>query len=280
MGMESKIQPAFDISAVHVSRSFLTLPDTNDYEVHSVYSSGFNLRAGRYLCFVGNKNNEQLPFGVILPLYDYQALLASGLERGNAMAWDKSSRCLISSNGLIRLGQGIVYDSRVVSCNLSHSGIRTAVSILEPYGICSDNARTDFTLPLFRAIRDRNRNRIREGVRYYLGRGRGLTPSGDDMLLGMLFINMACGKGECVLQEEVAAQLREGITTDISLSNLHAALEGLYCGSLLRFLDAVRCNHREDMHRAALAIHQFGHSSGDDMLFGILFQLKQMDLSV
>ena len=106
------------------------------------------------------------------------------------MAWDKSSRCLISSNGLIRLGQGIVYDSRVVSCNLSHSGIRTAVSILEPYGICSDNARTDFTLPLFRAIRDRNRNRIREGVRYYLGRGRGLTPSGDDMLLGMLFINM------------------------------------------------------------------------------------------
>ncbi|MEW7867058.1 DUF2877 domain-containing protein [Aeromonas diversa] len=103
-----------------------------------------------------------------------------------------------------------------------------------------------------------------------LGYGQGLTPSGDDFLLGVLFAlegirNLR--RGELV----VALLPLLGRTTDISAAMLLFATMGHYGEHLLQ----LGAGESEILNRAVTQVFEYGHSSGHDILCGVHFVLSQ-----
>ncbi|MFZ2625067.1 MAG: DUF2877 domain-containing protein, partial [Propionibacterium sp.] len=116
------------------------------------------------------------------------------------------------------------------------------------------------------------------------GLGIGLTPSGDDALVGMLALARRAGRatGTC---EEFAERLDEGMSTEVSLDYLRLALGGEFSIPVLRLMDALGARvaptaqsdspaPATQIDRPALAVAvrevaRIGHSSGADLLAGV-----------
>lgn len=109
------------------------------------------------------------------------------------------------------------------------------------------------------------------------GLGIGLTPSGDDALVGMLAVAQCAGRaGES--RAEFAARLGDGLSTEVSLGYLRLALGGEFSIPVLRLMNALTAPAgsagapKSSHNLAARAVHEvsrIGHSSGADLLAGV-----------
>ncbi len=113
----------------------------------------------------------------------------------------------------------------------------------------------------------------RAAVDALVGRGLGLTPSGDDALAGALLLRRALGRGPRPghpdpLHDAVGA--RTGATTAVSAALLDGVLGGWASPEVVALVDAVgRCDAAAV--RAALPpVLAIGHHSGRDLVTGVL----------
>ncbi|MFD8530770.1 DUF2877 domain-containing protein [Streptosporangium canum] len=108
-----------------------------------------------------------------------------------------------------------------------------------------------------------------------VGLGPGLTPSGDDMLAGVLValrhLGTAAGVGRAVwLADWLAAAVTfdaRGRTTPISAALLHCAARGEAGGEVLAVLRGLA--GRQDLEPALHRLLQLGHTSGADLAWGL-----------
>lgn len=107
-----------------------------------------------------------------------------------------------------------------------------------------------------------------DAVRRLMGLGIGLTPSGDDALVGMLAAVWA-HQGRTAGVDAVAALLdrRPALTTDASLTYLRLACGGEFSQPVLRLVQALR--RRTGVEHAVQHVALLGHSSGADLLAGM-----------
>jgi hypothetical protein len=112
--------------------------------------------------------------------------------------------------------------------------------------------------------------RVARLVRGLLGAGRGLTPSGDDALCGVLLGLRAAGAPQPAVQD-VACAVRHGLpsTTSLSASLLCAAAEGYAVPEVAALVRAVPAGAAADLHHALPQVLAIGHSSGADLLAGL-----------
>jgi len=108
-------------------------------------------------------------------------------------------------------------------------------------------------------------------VRDLVGLGPGLTPSGDDVLIGALTLLDALGERRAHAKLAYAVSLvPPGLTSPLSRCFLRVAAAG-HVGEGLH--EAVSSIVRGDADRAIAAIRTIGHSSGWDMMAGIVAAL-------
>jgi hypothetical protein len=117
-----------------------------------------------------------------------------------------------------------------------------------------------------------------------IGLGPGLTPSGDDLLVGFLAV-----------QERFASPIRKwlydsglinriigkqkGRTTTVSLQFLKCAAEGRFSETLLKVIDGVMFQDRAHAETEYAVIDDFlgwGHTSGTDTLVGVVVALSTL----
>lgn len=115
---------------------------------------------------------------------------------------------------------------------------------------------------------------LRQSVRGLIGLGPGLTPSGDDLLLGALALLDALGErpAHAALAQTVI-ELSPGLTAPLSCCFLRAAAAG-HVGETLHC--AVSSILVGDIDAAIAAAETIGHSSGWDMLAGIAIALRSV----
>jgi hypothetical protein len=108
-----------------------------------------------------------------------------------------------------------------------------------------------------------------------LGLGPGLTPSGDDLLCGMLVALHAVGKSDMahLLYAEIA-QAAPAATSPISAAFLRAAAEGYGCEPLHAAIAAILEGQSEALAGRIEALGRVGHTSGWDALAGALLVLQ------
>ncbi|MFQ6171894.1 DUF2877 domain-containing protein [Oryzobacter sp. R7] len=104
-----------------------------------------------------------------------------------------------------------------------------------------------------------------------VGRGRGLTPSGDDALAGALLVAHAL-RARRPFADAVRARL--GSTTAVSGALLAAAADGFAARPVVALVDAAVVGHVEATARALPEVVAIGHTSGRDLLTGALAALR------
>ncbi len=110
-----------------------------------------------------------------------------------------------------------------------------------------------------------------ERPRRLVGRGAGLTPSGDDALAGALLVAHALGAG-ADLADAVRARL--AATTAVSAALLDAAADGYAARPVVTLVDAAVAGDPDAVRRALPAVLAIGHTSGADTVTGIRAALE------
>ena len=120
-------------------------------------------------------------------------------------------------------------------------------------------------------------SRLEQATRGLVGLGPGLTPSGDDVLCGLL---AAFGCAPVGAHGGLAAELGRIVlglcsaTNDISASYLRYAARGFFHLALRRLAAFIAARDPEGAAEAMLALCSLGHSSGADLACGFLFGLS------
>lgn len=113
-------------------------------------------------------------------------------------------------------------------------------------------------------IRSLNENSVIGVASKLLGKGFGLTPSGDDFILGMISIMDMFGKDVSALRRLVA-QYKNAFARTV----LADALDGYYPRPLLSMLNSLASKTGADCSAASLL--GMGHTSGHDVLAGMYY---------
>lgn len=109
-------------------------------------------------------------------------------------------------------------------------------------------------------------------VGYLLGRGLGLTPSGDDVLMGF-GTGLRCVHGDraaCQTERffEEVTRLVPGKTTAVSEAYLQAMCDGHANGDYISLVGALESRDRSAIASATSRVLSVGHTSGADSLLG------------
>lgn len=108
-------------------------------------------------------------------------------------------------------------------------------------------------------------------IKQFIGLGIGLTPSGDDYLVGLmaflLLKHHPLQHLECQFQQGID-DARE-ITTKVSAITLEKAINHQYRENILQLLQMLVAASKKDIYPQFRQILDIGSSSGSDMLFGI-----------
>ncbi len=110
-----------------------------------------------------------------------------------------------------------------------------------------------------------------KALRLIIGRGKGLTPSGDDMLIGAMAANIFLPRLPKAFAENMLQILSGDVkaTTTVSEHYLRCALQGRFNEPIKDLLQAL-CTRSgiETIEKKIMNITEIGHTSGLDMLTG------------
>lgn len=271
----------------------LLLCENNIGHVHSIFANGFNIKMGDSLIFIGTKKNGLLPFGVHLTPEDTSRAI-SHLTINENVFWNENILTLEFKEMSISLKNGTIFKNEPCPVNnnslykdqfanlkilLSSHDQSTGLEInirkfLKKY---EDNAdinwskEEQFILWLIDAILTNDPSLLEKTLRFILGRGRGLTPSGDDIMVGILaFDSITHFLPDKFFNKLSDLVEKEPITTDVSKEYLRYALKHEFSSTVTDLINLIGSNKPWLSDGPYKRLLEVGHSSGLDTLFGIL----------
>ncbi len=132
-------------------------------------------------------------------------------------------------------------------------------------------------LNLIQTIKTKDLDNLPESVQHLVGLGPGLTPSGDDFLIGlmlsMLFIarNFKLDIDHIIDVNETIISCIPGRTTSISEEFLFQAATGNANEPILNLIETLLTSNSAQVERATRTVLAIGGTSGTDTILGILF---------
>lgn len=108
-----------------------------------------------------------------------------------------------------------------------------------------------------------------------IGRGPGLTPTGDDFLAGIMLSLWALHHPEAPHIGQSILEAAQGRTTDISYAFLRSIAEGKVDEKWSNLLIALGQNHTRLLENQVQHILSFGATSGSDMFAGFLWGIQR-----
>lgn len=251
--------------------------------VHSIFKNGINIEGSSGLVFIGTDINGKLPFGIHLNQPNIELLV--NIDRDTIFEFNKELETLVTTNYVIELNKAEIYSSKLPrdKKDISHIGLSSLLNSIREMNILTgldmtiedmllDNAGLIYILKT--SVISRDEEYINGVLKSIIGRGRGLTPSGDDLLIGLLWINEISG----IFSKEFFNSLKQlifqgGLTTDVSINYYKSAFKGDYSSSLIDLCYSIIEFNEEEIRINLENIIQYGHTSGADLLSGIALGL-------
>ncbi|EJE4203771.1 TPA: DUF2877 domain-containing protein [Vibrio parahaemolyticus] len=116
-----------------------------------------------------------------------------------------------------------------------------------------------------------------------IGKGQGLTPSGDDFICGVLAILTYLHKEADFVEKSVftkvnkACQKRWGTTTEVSQHYLKQAVEGYFSQPVMWLVyEIFNSSSNSELEKTISNVLKIGSNSGCDIVSGILFGANQL----
>jgi Protein of unknown function (DUF2877) len=260
--------------------------------VHSVFDHAVNLRAGddRALYALVSAQRDNAPATLVVDVPHFGALglrpgapvsvhagevLSVGrleIVLGGARPWEASLPVLDDAGLPLEWMERFVARHGVVGGVEPRAGDTTALA--------RATARTlaDARAGLEAALRARDAAGVHAHARRLIGLGAGLTPAGDDYVVG---VAIACAiRGGRARPDPCLDALRRAVddgadrTTDLSRATLVHAVRGRVRESLIGFVEAIAAGDEDLMARQAHRVLAIGATSGTDILSGMLAGLR------
>ncbi|AUV03602.1 DUF2877 domain-containing protein [Phytobacter ursingii] len=240
------------------------------FRVHSVFQRACNIQTPQGRLWVVQARGMPLaPAGIVTDCADLRPFFSVG-ER---LYW-RGESCLCGTKALIELRSAMPISTRLEPCGDVHTLGRLAAEIAaffshQPEKGIRQALLTDATLKhaqtsLVHWLRT-GEGELNALLMRFIGRGEGLTPAGDDFLLGVsLVLNHWRFARAATLNAALPPLLDR--TTDISRAMLEQGCDSRYSAQLL----ALATGNSETCPQAIARVADYGHSSGHDMLAGIL----------
>lgn len=247
-------------------------------EVHSVFHKAINL-IDQDGCIISllTKAIDEAPMSILIDILDFDrwgivagekveaspskiTLGSHIIDLSKAKVYELSRGCFLAGSLMIR--KNLETLRQLLTSNhppLHHSFDKMASQML-----------AERTAALKEACLQHTSSRIIQAGRSLLGLGQGLTPSGDDILMGMFLVlgleGSPMGDFDQLLGEIIAGVGDQ--TTDVSYQGLLRASRGQYRSILVKAAQAMSdAAEIDDILAEVLTI---GHTSGWDLLSGIV----------
>jgi hypothetical protein len=236
--------------------------------VHSVFDHAVNLMICGDMWTLLAKTRADLPFGIRVTLTKFDTL---SLRRGD--------RVTVRS-GFVGIGPRLVVDCRVTPRWMPVNETMTAPGMerrLAAVAAAAHGRSWHDSAQMAHAVRSAvsDGKRLDDVLARVVGRGPGATPSGDDVLVGVLAV-LTCSRSGAAGDSAAKALGRSLMpllprTTDVSGQLLRQAVNGLFCRDLHELvsglLGAPSPRQLGDKVRRVIEI---GATSGADMCEGLL----------
>ncbi len=270
------------LKATKVSKQLYALLSPGPYKVHSRFSHGFNINLGDKLSFIGLGSINIPPMGVVL---EY------GLDKGftglsdDSFQWDDRLNKFESNEIIIDLNEAEIIDNSLLSKskNIPLENLTILLeslddNIMTGFGETTgdlSSLRVDYVKNLCSKFNSTDTIDIEKTLKQWIGRGIGLTPSGDDFLQGLMFVNdIVPILGHVFYEELKKLILIDGLTTDISLNYYRCAFSKMYSSTLIELYQAIELGIPKEIRRCVYELLELGNTSGADILSGILTGVK------
>ncbi|MFC9539811.1 DUF2877 domain-containing protein [Lysinibacillus sp. NPDC056959] len=238
------------------------LNEGKTFTVHSIFEKGLNIvdRNGE-LIFIGTNENGTFPFGILLDPQTKKRL-KSNIKVGDTL--------IFRNNRLFHNRFEMVFNVKILPLNMDfeHANLNKLKENLQCISFTSYDS-TDFerarVLALINRLHDPTQN-LEKTFRYFIGRGQGLTPTGDDILVGILYGHFLNNFIEHKHLDTLKALIKEPLTTIVSKRFLTCALDGVFSSKITTL------QHDPSLESMESLI-EVGSSSGMDTLYGIYMSL-------
>ncbi|WP_210619045.1 DUF2877 domain-containing protein [Mammaliicoccus lentus] len=234
------------------------------FYVHSIFKKGFNIITNQQdLIFIGTDENGWFPFGILVDSYTRDQLI-SEIEIGAQL---KVQHHTLNINHLKLNWKVDVLD---LEQDFDQCNVPLLKEQLDKFSF-ADYEELEFTsskIDEFLVALSSKEVDIEPYLRYYIGRGQGLTPTGDDIITGILYANKLTPFIETSNLLKLKQLLNEHLTTVVSEAFLNCALDGLFSSKITKL-------QHEASEKAIKELISVGSSSGMDTLYGISLALHK-----
>lgn len=228
---------------------------------HSCFQHGMNLQFGEDLLFIGDNLKGVVPFGIHLSLEDYQYIRKNVQYGVDQIQFNRKEKVLTIGNQKLYISYKKVYRDKIQSKTIQQSLQLLEVDLpLTVPGLSFDEE----------LVQTQNDSDI---VYQLIGRGLGLTPSGDDFLVGLMALNQQVQLLSHEFFSTLEKLLMTDCTTEVSKQYLKAALKKDFSSALINVLNS-RSSVEYSQYVSRLLY--VGSTSGRDMLEGILWGLLRL----
>lgn len=249
------------VSITNVSSELLkSLESSETIKVHSVFNSGVNIKTKDRLIYVGHRDGPSSINIMLAQLVNLKEIKVDDL-----LSYRDKQLTFNSINLVLDLSNAHQLNYQLSEGKLNFNSKRSVLRIVHEYNFISGFDKNiasliDYLTPMY----EKDCNKC---LNYLFGRGIGLTPSGDDFIVGLLAYHSVEPFLSKRFIEELTNKVVLNQTTDISISYLQDALKGLFSREVLDLFEAMKADGEVIKH--IYAISNFGHSSGIDTLSGI-----------
>lgn len=240
------------------------LEKRKSFYVHSIFKKGFNIVSEKQeLIFVGSDENGTFPFGIVID-QQTKAQLLKVIDKGQTIKLGPNAIYLNASCQLVWQVEQLPINDwnstthiKQFECNIKHYDF-------------SEYHQTDFDYEKMKKfmhlLEYENGETVETYYRHIIGRGQGLTPSGDDILTGMLFVHFIHPYITNRNLEILAHILEKPLTTLVGETFLKCAQKGQFSSKISVLQQDPSLYHMNQLL-------EVGSTSGKDTLYGMYVAL-------
>lgn len=238
--------------------------------IEAVFTTSFNIELGGRLVHVGGDDDLFSCVGMSVPRAELTKILEVARPRNVVIPRGDNLR-LYTRAGIVAID---ISGAEIRDCSAPVAGRDTASWSLDrlrplpladlvglPLDVETVESLKTLTNPSAQA------DEVKAAITRLIGRGPGLTPSGDDVLLGWALALRSCGS-DAVPANRIAAR-SYGKTTDVSIAYAEALCAGWVNPVYADLLRAGSARDAAAFDRAVGLIRTIGHTSGCDGLMGL-----------
>lgn len=246
--------------------------------IHSVFEHSFNIHVGEHLINIANYHEYLSSFGVFVSEERYREFQGV-IRQGDVVKMATTSLSVYTRSKvlIVDLEPYVLKSLKVASNSLDRKTVQCLIEVLEEENVAAGigldlngESKEKFRMLMAELITHSNQEAWIDLCKYMIGRGKGLTPSGDDIITAYLFMMSAFCPDRAKALKDVLNQTPLS-TTDISKNYLSAMTEGYVSSPIFKlYSDLKNRATKEELWDDILKLRKIGHTSGTDMSYGIL----------